>query len=359
MRIKCPNEPRKFFSNIHPDVDEAFGASVTRERHSELYLIALGVVLYCGGALILWVMPAYLDAVGRKLDLSSAQLGTLSAVELWATALASFTGPFWMYRFERRKLVQVAALVSLLGQMVTFATTDFRALLMVRAITGAFGEGLLLSVAYLVLGRALNVERAIGLAYASSILLGTFSLFVSPYLDAYLNGNSVVGIIWVTALAALISTFLLPVKRWQAVAEHQAGTSPELSSIIPSAAALLVLFGLAVWFAGPGGFWAFCEQLAAEKGSSPTQIGQAMAASMGASLAGSSLAAVLTDRLGQALPTVISTVAIGVAVVFFSVAGSGTATLMPLILFNLAWNFGGVYLGSGLLWLPPVMQEVF
>lgn len=301
-----------------------------------------GAVLYCAGALIFSVMPAYLGNIDRLLHVSPAALGDLSAAELWSIAIASLTGPAWIKRFKWRMLARIGAVTALVGQLTSLWVTHFDVLLIVRVVTGIFGEGLLMALSYSLLAQTRNVERSFGLAYAASTVVGTVCLYSSPQLDRALGGISVLAVLAVLAVVALCISGVVPDNSGGAAAAESRSPSSRGETGWRSRGAL-ALIGQAIWYAGAGGFWSFTEQLGADNALSVGQIARAMGIGTAAALLGTLLAAGMSNRFGRAVPIMVSTVAMGIAVFAFVSSGVFGAVAAELALFNIFWACGTIY----------------
>lgn len=310
-------------------------------RMKNAKLVIAGAVLYCTGGVIFYIIPALLANAGRLYHASSAQLGLLAAVELGAIALASLTGPFWIGRFSWRVLVRAGAVASLLGQLASLAAPSYVALLAIRGVTGALGEGVLLALSYSLLGRSQNVERAFSVAYAASIVISMICLYASPALDRVLGADSVLIVVAVLSAAAFFTSFIVPADGGETSKSALERTGP---STIRRASGGLALLTQLAWFAGAGGFWSFTEQLAAANSLPAAEIAQAMALGAGAALLGAALALGLNGRFGRTWPTLLSAVIMMASVFAFMTTHRFAAAATELAVFNVFWASGTIYL---------------
>ena len=314
-----------------------------QSARSETSTLLGSTALYCAGSLIFSFMPVYLGDVGRRLHLSSAALGVLSAAELWSIAIASLTGPLWINRFNWRLLARIGAVTSIFGQLGSLALTDFNLLLIARIITGLGGEGVLFALSYSLIAKTRNVERSLGVAYAMSIAGGTICLYASPEMDRALGSISVLAALAVLSGVSLVVSFVVPI--------NSGGSAPDdtyramtASSTTWRARAALALVGQMIWYAGVGGFWSFTEQVAADNAISSTRIAQAMGIGTAAALIGTILAAGMSNRFGRAFPIVLSTILIGGAIFGFTSSSEFVSITVELALFNIFWACGNIYI---------------
>ena len=317
-------------------------------RGTLIKIVLAGAILYCTGGVVFFVIPALLDNVARMYRVSPADLGMLPALELWGIALASLTGPLWINRFSWRLVARVSALISLVGQLASLLATHFDALLIVRFITGALGEGPLLALSYSLLGQTRNVERSFSLAYGASIVLSMVSLYASPQLDRALGTISVLVVLAVLSAAAFFASFLIPAGASESADQPQqrSRTEPGAQPKAWRALGALALLVQAVWFASAGGFWAFTEQLAANNAVPATEIAAAIAIGTGAALLGALAALGLNGRLGRTWPTAGCTLIMSATVFAFMASHGFTKITLELSIFNICWACGTIYLSA-------------
>ncbi|HKY82657.1 MAG TPA: MFS transporter, partial [Sphingobium sp.] len=302
-----------------------------------------GTAFYCAGGLIFTVMPAYLGGVGRALGVDAVALGTLSAVELWAIALASLTGPLWINRFDRRALAALGAVIALVGQCLTLFLSDYWALLSVRAATGLLGEGVLLTLSYALLGQTQHPERSFGIAFGTSIILGTLCLYMGPELDKA-SGTS--GAILILAALELLALALCAFASLHHGPEPSPYTKPMADNQRKGASlsvGAFALVGQAVWYAGAGGFWSFTEQMASLMNILPVNIAHALGIGTSAALLGTFVTVTIGDRFGRMVPVVISTLLIALSVFAFARSSNLGPVTLELAIFNIFWASGTIY----------------
>ena len=300
-----------------------------------------GAILYCTGGVVFFITPAFLGAVDRLFKVSPADLGMLSACELRAIACASLLGPLWVNRCDWRVLIRVSALISCAGQIASLIVKSFTLLVVVRTLTGALGEGLLLALSYSLLGQTRNVERSFSLAYAASILISMAALYISPELDRALDTISVLVVIAVLSAAAFFASYLVPSSAITAAAKDQP------SRLQPKAwrkVGALALLAQAIWYAGAGGFWVFTEQLAAHNAVPETVIAKAISIGTGAALIGTLVTLGLGSRFGRIWPTVICIGIMAASVFGFMESHQLSGITLELSIFNVCWACGTIYL---------------
>ena len=309
---------------------------------SRTIVVLGGAILYCTGGVVFFIIPTFLGDIGQIYKVSSADLGVLSAAELWAIAFASLAGPFWINRVDWRVLARVGALISLVGQFASLLVRDFNLLLLVRTFTGAFGEGLLLALSYSLLGQTRNVERSFGIAYGASVIISMICLYTSPQLDRIAGTISVLIVIAALSAAAFFVSFLIPVGATEST--EVAHGQEQVESTGWRSLGALALLTQALWYAGAGGFWAFTEQLATDKAVPAGEIATAIAIGTGAALLGTLLAVGLSRRFGRVWPTAASILVTSAAVFAYVHSSSFSEIAVELAIFNACWASGTIYM---------------
>ena len=88
------------------------------------------------------ILPIFLGAAAEDFGLAPDKIGFLSAIETGALAFTSLLGPLWIKRFNWRSMAMVATTIILAGNLLTMTVKSYEALLIVRMLTGLFGEGM-------------------------------------------------------------------------------------------------------------------------------------------------------------------------------------------------------------------------
>lgn len=246
-------------------------------------------------------------------------MGWLSGAELWSIACASFVGPIWIRRFNWHTLARFGAFSALAGQIGSLFVTNFHSLLILRSVTGFFGEGVLMALSYAALGQTRNVERSFGLTYGISIVVGMVALLISPELDRLSGNISVLIILGVAAAAAFVGAGLIPGGPLNISNADFTSPRPKLAFSGLGKLGAVALLTQALWYAGTGGFWSFTEQIGTSNAIPSTDIARALGIGTAAALIGSFLALVLNSRFGQIKPIVVSIIAVmGVVLAFLA-----------------------------------------
>ena len=222
--------------------------------------LALGTLLYVAGIAILYALPAFLALIGGRLKLNADQLGTLAAAETLGIGITSLAGPFWVSRIDRRTTVLLGAITCIIGDLSTAYSHNYQIIALLRFLVGLFGEGVLITVCYAVLHAARNVDRAFAVALTVATAFGSATIAAAGTLDRALPAiGPLVPLI-------LVAAAILPFIRWLPSLGHlDLPTRAKSPSPKLNVAAILALSAQTLWFAAPGGFWAFVEQVATDR----------------------------------------------------------------------------------------------
>ena len=300
--------------------------------------MVLGSLLYAAGSAILYVLPAYLGELSSQLGLNEAQMGSISAAENIGIALASILGMFWLARVDRRQLAAAGAVFCVLLNLVAFGSRSFDWLVVTRFLVGLLGEGILFSLAFVVLGSTRDPERSFGIGLTAVVMFGSLVLGTSTLLDRVPHGTG-----------ALLPLALLPLGiflalRWMPRGAPAAPGGASAAATRPNARlAVLAVAGMALWFAAPGAFWTFAESAAAARKIPGETIGLALAVGNAAGLLGSVVAAWQGVRWGRFGPITIGTGLLCASVAAYGHCTSGVALASALSAFNIFWNYSTVY----------------
>ncbi len=307
-----------------------------RERH----LTIAGTLLFLAASTTSYIFPAYLSFLAARLGLDSAQIGMLAGSEAMGIAVMSLLSPFWVTRANRRLVVVIGVAVCVAGNIATALAGDYMIVLPLRLAIGLFGEGLLASSAFAVLGIARNVSRAVAIAITVTVATGAGVIAISSYLGRIAPAfGPLLAII-------LLSLAVLPVLHWlPAVAnpapERQAHRAARTSG--GGGMIAMLLLALALWSAGPAAFWAFAGELAIHRGMARAEADIVLSLGILASLTGSLGAAIAGDRWGRFLPLTLATLIANLFALLYQSVTDSIALAAALGLYYAAANFGGIY----------------
>jgi predicted MFS family arabinose efflux permease len=292
------------------------------------------------GALVVNIQPMFLGAISEVYGFDAAQLGFISGAELGGGCIASLLALYWFPRLNLSKLISVALVVSVVGNLVTPMATTYTSLLIVRFCTALFGTGVLYAIILGVIGQMQNPEKL----FASAIILQVVSVAVFMLLTPELiSEGSMTG---VTLLMAALMASGFYAKNYLVIVSHKASDHAASKSLglllwgLPG----LALLGLVAFDVGISSIWAFVERLGGEAGLSMDDSGLALAAGSGIGVLGAFFAAYLGMRWGRLKPFTASILGLLIACLMFMEASTWFSYMLAVGLLNLFWNFALPYL---------------
>jgi len=224
------------------------------------------------------------------------------------------------------------------GDLVTAYSDNFQVVLWSRFLVGFLGEGILLTVSYAVLHAARDVDRAFGIALTTVTAYGAAGIAVMGFLDRAVPAVGPLLPVILSSVAVLAFIGWFPSLGHVHRPSDGLGRRSKLN-----AAAVIALAAQVVWFASPGAFWAFAEQVATDKGVATDSAEIAVSIGEFAGLLGSVLAAVLGDRLGRMKPIAGATVGMILSAIAYNYCDGVTGLALFLSLFYIFWDYGTVY----------------
>jgi predicted MFS family arabinose efflux permease len=299
--------------------------------------MSLGCLLFVAGSAIFYMMPAYLTYVGGRLALDPAQLGSLAAIESLAIGVASLSSPLWIDRADRRICIVLGIVACLLGNLATVYVSGFRSVLVCRFLLGLFGEGVLYTVSFTVLGGLRNVDRGFAVALTAAVVFGAAITAVASPL------NRLIPPIGLLAPLILIALAIVPLLGKSPPREKAAGIPAAHPRRGRDWMPILALVAQAIWFGAPGAFWTFAEQVATDKGVPAETAELALSVGELAGLLGSILAAWAGDRWGRLRPIAAASIGMSVAAIVYQFCHGPVGLALFLSIFYGFWNWGTVY----------------
>ena len=306
---------------------------------SEIRTVIAGVLLFVTSTSIFYIIPAYLEFLSQSLALDTAQLGNIAGAESISMGVMSLFAPFWAGRFNRRSCALFGAVACIAGNMAAAFASTYQTVLIARVLVGFFGEGMLCSVAFAVLGNTRDVSRTYAIALTAAVALSAAVIAASAVLTGVFPMFG--PLVPVIATACL----LLPFIRWLplVVRSHPSKVEPVPLSRARAGILGLLLVAQALWTAGPIAFWTFAAHVARNKDVSGQKADLILAISVLASLLGSLSAAFMGDRWGQIKPLALTTVAVIIFGAAYQLSNSTLGMMLYMALFYGFWNYGAVY----------------
>ena len=94
------------------------------------------------GAMPVAIQPFFLRVMSDALTLQSDQIGLLASADILGAVVASFSGVWWLKRFDLPSVVRIAQVSILLGYIGLIFVDSFETVLALRFLSGLFGHGI-------------------------------------------------------------------------------------------------------------------------------------------------------------------------------------------------------------------------
>lgn len=309
-------------------------------RNSEIRIVILGTLLTLCSVSPFYVAPDYLAALQRDQGFSLSQLGMVSGAESLAIGLACAATGIVLRRVGRWTMM-AAALVCIVGNILSIHATSYPLVLTVRALTGLFGEGPLYALSYAMLGSAANPDRAFGIGVGAVAVCAAAVLAAGGALNGLFGPAAVLVPYVVTALAVLL---MAPSSR--PISEGAPPPAATPLSLWLRAGALFL--SLILWTAAAGAFWAFTETAASVLGIDEAAMSRALSFGLMAGLTGIVIPVALAKRFGRLVPLVLATAGLaGSCFLFFWGRGELPATVSMTVQ-QICWDVAAVYQLAGI-----------
>lgn len=258
-----------------------------------------GVVIFSAIApLALLVAPVLTTQLIAERGLSPALVGDYFLFELGGISLASIPALWWMRRFTSRQIAPVAAIIFIIGNLLSIVVPSLMLLFGVRLVTALAGGALML-LCLNAAGAAANRDRVFGYWISGQLVLGALGLSLLPRLFAGLGLGAFYG-----ALALMMALALPLAFRFDAptIARRTDAAAPRRAASLLPGIAMLAVFA---FYVGLGGSWAFMSLIAAQSGLAEIAVADTIAVASLLGIAGALLATFLGGRLPRARVLVV------------------------------------------------------
>lgn len=261
-------------------------------------LIACVVIFSAIAPLALLVAPVLTTQLIAERGLSPALVGDYFLFELGGISLASIPALWWMRRFTSRQIAPVAAIIFIIGNLLSIVVPSLMLLFGVRLVTALAGGALML-LCLNAAGAAANRDRVFGYWISGQLVLGALGLSLLPRLFAGFGLGAFYG-----ALALMMALALPLAFRFDAptITRRTDVAAPRRAASLLPGIAMLAVFA---FYVGLGGSWAFMSLIAAQSGLAEIAVADTIAVASLLGIAGALLATFLGGRLPRARVLVV------------------------------------------------------
>lgn len=303
-------------------------------RLAALSMLAAGVL----ASLVLLILPILVAGMLDQFHLDDTRAGWLASADMLGSAIASLWVMNRIARIGWRATARAAIVIVVAGNLASIWAGGLVSLLAARLVTG-FGNGLILSIAFVGLCHSRSPERLFGGYTFAQLALQTLALTVAP---KAIEAHGTTALYLALAAASALSTLLVPLfpanlQACRERVEHAPGDVGMRSEPVTRIA--VTLAAQAVYFLAPAAAWGYLERIGQNFSLTMGEVGTALGLSSIAGIAGASSVIMMGGRLGKLVPMGLGT-AVSVMAMLLFMDGPGFAMyLLAACLFNFAWNF--------------------
>ena len=298
------------------------------------------------------VLPLIVSAAASGLHLAPSVAGYVASAEMSGVAIGTFLSVFLVAGTDRRRLVDIGAVIAIAANLASMLSIGFTTLLTLRVGSG-FGSGLLLAAMAAAVGDTRSPERIFGIFVAAAFLAAAGSFGFLSSLTARDGVTPLFAILAALNAGALVAARWFP--RFAAVSD---GPDDALSA--PKAGTLPIAAGLAgilCFYLGVGSTWPMMASLGEAFRIDGATVSRVLASTSIAALVGATTASFVATRFGRTLPLVLGLgLTVASLAILTTMKGSGFA-LAPM-LFLLSWNFSVPYMMGTLAAFDPSGRAV-
>ncbi len=273
-------------------------------------------------------MPGVVSALAGGLGFTDVQAGQIVAANGYGGILGSTAAIFLV-----RRILWQRALFGLLAVLVavdlgTLWTGGYEVMLVWRFLAGTVG-GLCVGIAFSVLARLDNPDRAFGLLLFVQFSIGSMVIAGLPGLEAQLGAHAVFGVMAGITLLSLLLLAPLPALANDPEAGSTSAPQPGLSGN-----ALLLLSAILLYQCGASAIWAYVGLIGQEAGIQDDSVSLYIAGTGMLGLLGAALPVMTGNRWGRLLWVVA-----GVALSLAAAVMLRSSQIVPLYVGSMALLF--------------------
>ncbi len=288
---------------------------------------------------VLMLAPAIVGALVTGSNLPPQTAGLIISAELGAMSLMTFTTLWWLRAWNWRKAARACLALMIAGDLASALFIDSAALLAASRILSGAGQGSVIILCMVTIGRTRQRERNYGWWVVGQLVLGAIGLKVLPGVLPHFG----LGAVYLFLAAA--SAALLPLLRFL-----PEGGAEETGAEAGSANWLVAVAGLTaiiLFYIALGGVWTYMERIADQAGMAARNIGDALTVATLCGIAGSLGATWIAGRWGRTAPLVLGYALLIGSIMLLRSPFSELAYLFASSVFKFAWTFALPFLLAG------------
>jgi DHA1 family inner membrane transport protein len=305
-----------------------------------LVAAALLAFLATAGMFYVNIMAAIVDGLVSGLSLSDSQAGTIGSVNIYGASVGALVAVFIVKRFAWRPVALVCLSILIGMDIGSISITSGDVLLPMRALHGFFG-GVLTGIAFAVIARTANPDRAFGMLLFVQFGLGGLGVMVLPPLAPEYGTQALFIALALFSFVTLLMTPFLDKYPADRVTRASVGAEDGKVEWAPLGMTLLAIF---LFQAANMGLLAYIIRLGIDYGLERDYVATALGLATWVALLGPILVMVLGLKFGRA-PLFIASMALTlVGTAIFHYSGDPIAYMVANCGTGITWGFVIAYL---------------
>lgn len=276
--------------------------------------------------------PVIAQQLALEWQLSPSQVGMFFFVELGIMSFATIPAYFWSKKITLRKATLFAALLFLIGNLLSIFATSYEFLLLTRAIS-AIGGGTIMIITITSCSLTAKPDNSYGLWVLGQVLVGAAALFYMPKL--YLHW----GLSASFFIAVILISIALPFYRYFA----NFFIEQEIKNVVASKQnkhyGLVSILATLLFYIAVGGVWTFMSSIGQHAKIDASFVNSVLALSTLIGIIGCFLPSVIGDKWDRkyflTLGYILFFIALGLLISQITRQG----LMIAILLFKFAWMF--------------------
>ena len=259
--------------------------------------ISLIGILLCAFSAPL-IMPLNIIAISQRfIDATNGQIGTIATFETLSISVASIILSRIVNRLDRKKIFITAAVLVILGNILTILVPTLNYVILARVISG-LGSGAIVATVVATIARGSNAQMTFALLNSGVGVMGVLLPFCLPIIIASNGMNGAYSFhLFISLFIFLFISFL--------TLSSGADDNQNTVSSYKGYAGWASMIGTSLIFLGHAGIFAFSAKIGATLGISVIQVGYVFMAGGLLTIFGPLLAGFIGQRFGSLLPCLI------------------------------------------------------
>ncbi|NTS77051.1 hypothetical protein HR060_09215 [Catenovulum sp. SM1970] len=202
-------------------------------------------------------LPALVSALATGIGSSPAQAGEIVAMNGYGGLIGSVLAVFIVSRVSWKPIVMLCLASLVAFDFFTQWFIDYQSLIIWRLFAGVFG-GVSLGIAFSVLGRLANPDRAFGCLLFIQFTVGSLVIYYTPILELVQGAYSIFFIMAGIGLLSLLLMLLLPSIRFSN--DKKAADKQQQSTVIKAS---LLMLAIILFQTAASAIWAYVSLIGA------------------------------------------------------------------------------------------------